>query len=257
MTYKIVFFDIDGTLKDYQEKSISDSTKAAIAELKRKGIKLVAATGRPLSMCEEIRELGIELFVTSNGGYVTHGKDVIHKVPLDSVILQEVMAFAHTEQHALSFYTEELAMTNVRDPRILKALKETLSLDEYPMLNPFIHQQEVFLLCLFADEEMTDKYIQRFPHLTFRRWHPYIVNVLDQEVSKSAAIESILAYFGLDPSEAIAFGDGDNDIDMLEMAGLGIAMGNGSERLKAAADFITKKASDGGIEYALREFQII
>ncbi|MBU9675214.1 Cof-type HAD-IIB family hydrolase [Planococcus sp. CP5-4] len=257
MTYKIVFFDIDGTLKDYHENSISKSTKVAISELKRKGIKLVAATGRPLSMCDEIRDLGIELFVTSNGGYVTHGKEVIHKVPLDSVILQEVMAFAQTEKHALSFYTEELTMTDVRDPRILAALKETLSLHEYPMVNPLIHEKEVFLLCLFADEEMTDKYIQQFPHLTFHRWHPYIVNVLDREVSKSAAIESVLDNFGLDPSEAIAFGDGNNDIDMLEVVGLGIAMGNGSDRLKAAADFVTKTAADGGIEYALREFQII
>lgn len=257
MTYKIVFFDIDGTLKDYQEEGISNSTKAAISELKRKEIKLVAATGRPLSMCDEIRDLGIDLFVTSNGGYVKHGHDIIHKVPLDSTILQEVMAFAHTEKHALSFYTEELNMTDVRDSKILAALKETLSLHDYPAINPLIHQQEVFLLCLFADEEMTEKYIQRFPHLSFHRWHPYIVNVLHQEVSKSAAIESVLAYFELEPSEAIAFGDGDNDIDMLEMVGLGIAMGNGSERLKASADFITKKASDNGIEYALREFQII
>jgi Cof subfamily protein (haloacid dehalogenase superfamily) len=257
MTYKIVFFDIDGTLKDYHEKSVSDSTKAAIHELKRQGIKLVAATGRPLSMCDEIRDLGIDLFISSNGGYVTHGKDIIYKVPLDSVILQEVMAFACTEKHALSFYTEELHMTDIRDPRILSALNETLSLEDYPAVNPLIHEQEVFLLCLFADEKMTKKYIQRFPHLSFHRWHPYIVNVLHQEVSKSAAIKSVLSHFKLEASEAIAFGDGDNDIDMLKMVGLGIAMGNGSEQLKAAANFITKKASEDGIEFALREFQII
>lgn len=257
MKYKVVFFDIDGTLKDYQDACISDSTKTAIIELKRNGIKLVAATGRPLSMCNEIKELGIDIFITSNGGYVKYGSDVIHKVPLNSGILQEVMEYAHTKNHALSFYTEELNMTEVRDPRILSALKETLSLHDYPAINPLIHQQEVFLLCLFADEEMVKTYIHRFPHLSFNRWHPYIVNVLEQEVSKSAAIKSVLTYCGIDSSEAIAFGDGDNDIDMLELVGLGIAMGNGSERLKAAADFITKKASNDGIEYALRKFQII
>ncbi|WP_075617927.1 Cof-type HAD-IIB family hydrolase [Paenisporosarcina indica] len=257
MKYKIAFFDIDGTLKDYQDECISESTKTAITELKRKGIKMVAATGRPLSMCDEIRDLGIDTFITSNGGYVKHGNNVIHKVPLDPVILQEVVGFAQTENHGLSFYTEELNMNEVRDPRILAALKETLSLHDYPANNPSIHHQEVFLLCLFTDDEMAKKYIHRFPHLSFKRWHPYILNVLHREVSKSAAIKSVLQYFSIDQSEAIAFGDGDNDIDMLELVGLGISMGNGSERLKAAADFITKKASDDGIEYALRKFQII
>lgn len=257
MNYKIAFFDIDGTLKDYQDESISKSTKTAIIELKHKGIKLVAATGRPLSMCDEIRELGIDIFITSNGGYVKHGNKVIHKVPMDSVILQEVIEFARTETHGLSFYTEKLSMNEVKEPRILAALKETLSLNEYPTNNPLIHHEEVFLLCLFADDEMAKKYIHRFPHLSFKRWHPYILNVLHKEVSKSLAIESVLQYFNMDRSEAIAFGDGDNDIDMLELVGLGIAMGNGSERLKAAADFVTKEASNNGIEYALRKFQII
>lgn len=257
MKYKIVFFDVDGTLKDYNDKRISDSTKKAITKLKRQGVQLVAATGRPLSMCDEIRDLGIDCFITSNGGYVKHQGNILHKVPLDSTILQEVIEFAQEENHALSFYTEGLNMTSVKDPRILSALKETLSLEDYPSINPLIHQEEVFLLCLFADEEMVKKYTHRFPDLTFKRWHPYIVNVLQQEVSKSAAIKSVLSHFGFDSSEAVAFGDGDNDIDMLELAGLGIAMGNGSERLKNSADFITRKASEGGIEYALRKFQII
>lgn len=257
MKYNIAFFDVDGTLKNYNENVISDSAKNSITELKRKGIQLVAATGRPLSMCKEIQDLGIDCFITSNGGYVKHHNDILHKVPFDSSILQAVIDFAHEEQHALSFYTEGLHMTAVKDQKILAALKETLSLDDYPSANPLIHQEEVFLLCLFADEEMVKKYRLRFPHLTFKRWHPYIVNVLHEEVSKSSAIKSVLSYFGFHPSQAIAFGDGDNDIDMLEMVGLGIAMGNGSSRLKASADFITKTASDGGIEHALRQLQIL
>jgi hydroxymethylpyrimidine pyrophosphatase-like HAD family hydrolase len=83
------------------------------------------------------------------------------------------------------------------------------------------------------------------------------LNVLKEEVSKSLAIFRVLEFFNLDKSEAIAFGDGANDIDMLELAGLGIAMGNGNDQLKKVADFVTKKSSEDGIEFALKKFGII
>ena len=67
----------------------------------------------------------------------------------------------------------------------------------------------------------------------------------------------MLELFGIDQSDAIAFGDGENDIDMLEFVGFGIAMGNAKESLKNVADFVTKKSSEDGIEYALKKFEII
>lgn len=257
MGYKIVFFDVDGTITHHEDGSISDSTIRAIKKLKSKGIKVVAATGRPLSMCAELQELGIETLITANGGYVKHNQEVIHKVPMDNKIVQEIMSFAKLQNNGLSFYTEDFSMNGVIEAEILKALKETLSLSDYPKFNHFLPDQEVFLLCLFANEEMVEKYIQRFPHLTFKRWHPYVLNILMEDVSKSLAIRKTLEFFGIDKSEAIAFGDGDNDIDMLELVGIGIAMGNATETLKNVADFVTKKSGEDGIEYALRKFEII
>lgn len=257
MDYKIVFFDVDGTITHHEDGSISYRTKEAIKALKRKGIQIVAATGRPLSMCKEIEELGIDTFITANGAYVKHKQKVIHKVPMDKNIIQEVVEFATTENQALSFYTEDFSMNGVKDINILKALKETLSLNDYPAINQLIYNQEVFLMCLFATDETVEKYVHKFPHLTFKRWHPFVLNVLLEEVSKSLAIKEVLQYFRIDKSEAIAFGDGENDIDMLELVGLGIAMGNGNEKLKNVADFVTKKSSEDGIEFALKKYGII
>ena len=67
----------------------------------------------------------------------------------------------------------------------------------------------------------------------------------------------VLNYFNIDQSQAIAFGDGENDINMIELAGLGIAMGNGSDKLKNAADFVTKKSGEDGIEFALKKFKVL
>ena len=87
-------------------------------------------------------------------------------------------------------------------------------------------------MCLYADELAEKRYASQFSNIYLQRWHPYIVNVLQQDVSKSLAIKVVLDYFNISPENAIAFGDGDNDIDMLEYVGLGIAMGNGSTALK-------------------------
>lgn len=257
MVYKIVFFDVDGTITQSENGLIPIKTKESIKALINKGFKVVAATGRPLSMCNEIKELGIDTFITANGAYAKHNQSVIHKVPMNESIVHEVCEFAYSENHGLSFFTEEFSMNGVTNPQILNALNETLSLTDYPSINQMIHNQEVYLMCLYACDKTVEKYIRKFPHLTFKRWHPFVLNVLQEEVSKSLAIKKVLQYFGIDKSEAIAFGDGDNDIDMLELVGLGIAMGNGSENVKMVADFVTKKASEDGIEFALKKYGII
>lgn len=257
MDYRIVFFDVDGTITNHKDGSIPHSTIKAIKALINKGIKVVAATGRPLSMCKELQELGIETFITANGGYVKHIEKIIHKVPLDKGIIKQVMEFAKLENNGLSFYTEEFSMNGITEKEILSALKETLSLSEYPEINDLIHTEEIFLLCLFANDDVVEKYKLKFPYLTFKRWHPYVLNILQEDISKSLAIMKTLDFFGIDKSEAIAFGDGENDIDMLELVGLGIAMGNGNQRLKNVADFVTKPSSEDGIDYALKKYGII
>lgn len=257
MAYKIVFFDVDGTITNYEDGSIPNSTKEAIRILKSKGIRVVVATGRPLSMCNELHRLGIETLITANGAYVKHNDIVIHKVTMENKVVKEVFEFAHKQNHGLSFFTENFYMNGVKHANISMALKETLSLIDYPEIDPLIYNQEVYLMCLYASDEIVEKYIERFPYLTFQRWHPFVSNVLKEQVSKSLAIHKVLQHFGIDKSEAIAFGDGENDIDMLQLVGLGIAMGNANENLKKVADYTTKKSSEDGIEFALKEFGII
>ncbi|ATP41308.1 HAD family hydrolase [Solibacillus sp. R5-41] len=257
MNYKIVFFDVDGTLINYEDGYISASTKNAIQILKNKGIKLVVATGRPLSMCQELKDLGIDTFITANGAYTKHQNQVIHKIPLAKHIVRSVKEVADENKQSLSFFTEELTMNKIHNPTTFQAMSETLSLLEYPKINEENVNEEIYLMCLYAGEEIVRKYEIQFPELTFQRWHPYIVNVLQEEVSKSIAVKEVLKYFNIHSSEAIAFGDGDNDIDMLESVGYGISMGNGSEKLKNIADFVTKKSNEDGIEFALQHLQLI
>jgi Cof subfamily protein (haloacid dehalogenase superfamily) len=257
MDCKMVFFDVDGTLTSHEDGRIPEDTRAAIRALQRNGIKVGAATGRPLSMCRELSQLGIDTVITANGGYAKHKDEVIHKLPMKLDYLRDVFEFAQMQNHGLSFYTEDFCMNGVQDAEILRALKETLFLSEYPAVNPLIYTEEVYLMCLYGTDDMASTYIEKFPHLSFRRWHPYVLSVLQEEVSKSVAILKVIRHLGIAASEVVAFGDGENDIDMLDMAGLGIAMGNAGDRLKQSADFVTRSSSEGGIEYALKKYGII
>ncbi|MFE7818907.1 HAD-IIB family hydrolase, partial [Priestia megaterium] len=172
MSYKIIFFDVDETLTHHENGTISTKTREIVKSLKHKGLKIVAATGRPLSLCEEIRELGIDTLITANGAFTVHNEEIIHKLSMDKHAVREVFEYAASENHGLSFYTKELSMNGVKDENILKALNETLSLSDYPQISERIYDEDIYLMCLFADEKTAEQYAQRFPHLMFKRWHP-------------------------------------------------------------------------------------
>ena len=257
MQHKIIFFDVDGTLTSYKDGTISTATKQALAKLKKNGFIIVAATGRPFSMCHELIALGIDTFITANGGYVIHKNRCIHKIKMNQNIVQQVSHFALQQQHALTYYSHILQMNTIQTPIVQQALYETLGLCTFPPIAQNNDSLETYLLCLFVTDEQLAPYKKQFPALTFRRWHTNIVNVLERNVSKSDAIMQVLQHFGLSNTQAIAFGDGNNDIDMLQIADIGIAMGNATENLKAISNFVTEDSHEDGIVLALKHYKLI
>ena len=257
--YKIVFFDVDGTLLSEIDRTMLPSTKEAIARLIEKDIKVVVATGRPFNMCDEFKVLGIDTFISANGALVKCMEETIYKSVLTTETVLDVSTFAELNGHGISYFTERYAMNGIgtSNQRIRSALMETLMLADYPEKISSL-SEEIYGMCLYADDKEAQKFVDQFPSLRFNRWHDYIMNVYDHtEASKSLAIKHVLNHFNISSSEAIAFGDGGNDIDMLEYVGLGIAMGNGEQQLQRSADFVTKKASEGGIYYALDKYGVI
>ncbi|MCM3782360.1 Cof-type HAD-IIB family hydrolase [Neobacillus mesonae] len=257
--YEIVFFDVDGTLYSETDKTIPESTKTAIHMLHENGIKVVVATGRPHSLCEELISLGIDTFISANGALVKSQSNVIHKSVLSQQTVRELSNFAELNGHGISYLTDSISMNGVgvEEERINNALLETLGLSQYPNKLEVL-PEEIYCMCLYADEIETRKYMDNFPQLQFVRFHSYVMNVLEAKVvSKSEAIKKVLDHYNIDVSRSIAFGDGANDLDMLELVGLGIAMGNGNEFVKQKADFVTKKASEDGIYYALTKYGVI
>ncbi|MGM2819967.1 Cof-type HAD-IIB family hydrolase [Bacillus cereus group sp. Bce001] len=257
--YKIVFFDVDGTLLSEIDRSMHESTKEAIQRLIDKGIHVVVTTGRPYSLCAQFKEMGIHTIISANGAHIKCEETVIHKSVISSEIVHDISEFAELHGHSISYFTEGFAMNGIasNNERVIQALSETLHLKEYPEKSKDL-SKEIYCLCLYADEIEAQKFLERYPMLTFDRFHNYVINVLeDSKVSKLIAIQKVLEHLNICKSEAVAFGDGRNDIEMLQYVELGIAMGNAGEELKTRADFVTKKASEGGILFALEKHYVI
>ena len=89
------------------------------------------------------------------------------------------------------------------------------------------------------------------------RWHPAFTDITSGEADKGKGLQVMAEYLGLDISETMAFGDGGNDISIIREAGIGVAMGNANEEVKAMADYVTSSVDEDGVKNALVHFGII
>ena len=94
------------------------------------------------------------------------------------------------------------------------------------------------------DEELL---LRQMPHCRTKRWGDAVVDLMSRTGGKENGIRALCAAIGITPEETIAFGDAENDLEMLQLAGIGVAMGNGHPQLKAAADYVTAPIGEDGV----------
>ena len=115
----------------------------------------------------------------------------------------------------------------------------------------------VFLITPFFNPEEEKEVLPLVHHCEFGRWHPAFVDITAKGNTKQNGIDQFIKRFGFKLEETMAFGDGGNDIGMLRHAGIGIAMGNAKDDVKAAADYVTDSVDEDGIFKALKHFGVI
>ncbi len=263
---KVAFFDVDGTIVDNkldahkhsEMELVPKSTIAAIKKLQENGITPFIATGRSPFMIEDILDgLGIESYICTNGQYAVMNDKVIYENPYSEDLLDKIVATAKQnkvpllwmpkERYILSGENQELivkALDNMRLPKpIIKDSLEKMDNKVYQMVAGITQDQDD----MFKD----------IKEIRIVRWQPTGVDLLPVEGSKATAISEILKTLNLKPENAIAFGDGFNDIEMLTTVGTGVAMGNAHDKVKQHADFVSKAVHEDGIEYALKHFNLI
>lgn len=251
MSYKIVFFDIDGTLLD-EEKRVPPDAAEAVRRLKASGVEPVIATGRaPYFIKPVAEELGIDSWVSLNGGYVVYQGKELHHLTIDKSELEKLVELAGRNGHALVFEGKEWYYADREgDPFAFEAV-ESLKVKHPGVDADFWKKESVYQAFLHCESHEEQIYLDSLPALRFIRWHSKAMDVLPRNGSKAAGIAALLDVLGLKPEEAVAFGDGLNDKEMLEFAGLGIAMGNSHPDLLPYADYVTKRVEEGGVQHGL------
>lgn len=259
MSYKIVIFDIDGTILPHG-KTISQATKDAISKLKENKIKSVIATGRAPYFSENIiQETGVDSMVFFNGSYVTHeGKD-IYQNEIDKKVLEKVHQLSFKFQHPLTYLGDtSFKATHLSHPYVVEAFQH----DPWkPDLAPpsYWMDQKIYQLFLHCDHDEELSYQKKVPELDFRRWSSG-ARTCDVNLScsnKAVGLTKLLERLGIAPDEAVAFGDGLNDLEMLSLVGMGVAMGSGREELKQIANMVTLSSEEDGVRYGLERLGLI
>lgn len=118
-------------------------------------------------------------------------------------------------------------------------------------------KKEIFQLSPFFTLEEEEKYLPLMPHCESSRWYPTFTDIVCKGNSKQLGMDKIMERFGFTLEETMAFGDGGNDISMLRHAGIGIAMGNANDTVKASANYVTDSVDEDGIWNALKHFNLI
>lgn len=261
---KIVFFDIDETLYIKAEQRIPRSViEQVLPRLKARDIIPAIATGRcigafPAALKPLLGERGFELFVTINGQYNRYQDRLISHYPLSPERIEQ--AVAHLNQLGIIYglvSCDEVAVS-ADSPQVKQSLSPIKA--DYIIDPDFYKQQPIYQLLAFfpAEQEQAvaaSGILQQ--DLKIIRWHEQAVDLLHGEHSKAMGIGDVLAQLGLSHDNAMAFGDGLNDLEMLSMVGCGVAMGNGEPSLKAVADYVTLPIEQDGILHALEQLGVI
>ncbi|MGM0874534.1 MAG: Cof-type HAD-IIB family hydrolase [Bacillota bacterium] len=253
MTKNIIFFDIDGTLLDY-DKKLPKSTKQAIQTLKEKGHEVAIATGRAPFMFADLRnELNIQTFVSYNGQYVVLNNEVIYTNPLNKEALESLTDVAVSHGHPIVYMDHEDMKANVSSHDYIIESINSLKITKFPTHDPhYFKEREIYQSLLFCQEREEEVYRKAFKQFDFVRWHPVSVDVLPDAGSKAKGIEKIVEKLGFEKESVFAFGDGLNDVEMLTAIHNSVAMGNAHDEAKKSARYITKSVDEDGILHGLR-----
>lgn len=247
---KIVFFDIDGTLIK-QGKKPTQEIIDTIATLQENGIHTAIATGRgPHNIKEIIKELNINTHICFNGQYVTHSNEFISGHYLKPDYLKELSEEVEKNNHEIIYMNEDLINKEQENFETMAAWKKS-------QIRKITHYSDVYQAIIFA-KEGEDHYLDKFQeHYTCVRWSDFAIDVIPIGRSKADGVKKIVEKLNIDIQNVYAFGDGLNDIEMLQVAGTGVAMGNAHEEVKKYADFITTNVDEGGIVYGLQEIGLL
>lgn len=264
MSKKAIFFDVDGTLIDcaHGMNNALDSTKEAIRKVRKNGDLAILATGRPKSfLYEEITKLGFDAYITSNGAYIELDGKAIYNRSIDKKTVEEVISMCKAENMDYVFEGQELSYFSDFKSENIKKLLSVFSIKERCITDKADSKdiKANKMVLIFNNERQKALSLELLEdRFNFMR-HPgeTSYDVYFKDCTKADGIKRLIEYLNIEIEDTFAFGDGINDIEMIQTVGCGIAMGNANEKLKKVANLVTDDVFSHGIYNALIALQLI
>ncbi|MGT2924813.1 sugar-phosphatase [Streptococcus caviae] len=266
MSIKLVAVDIDGTLLNNKQE-VTPEVFSAIQDAKKKEVKIVIATGRPIAgvtgLLEELnlRNQG-DYVITFNGGLVqdTATGEVLVKEPLayeDYLDIELLSRKLGVHMHAITKEGIYTANRNIGKYTVHEA--SLLHMPLYYRTPEEMADKEIVKIMMIDEPDVLAAAIAKIPasfyqDFTIVKSRPFYLEFMNKKVSKGTAVNQLAQKLGLSKDETMAIGDEENDRPMLEAVGNPVVMENGIPELKKIAKYITKSNDDSGVAYALREW---
>lgn len=263
MKYRLIAMDLDGTLNNDQ-KIITEKTKAALMAAQQRGIRLALASARPSpGLYRERDALRLQEFggilMSYNGGRIVDAESgaILFETAMDREQAREVLR--ELEELPVTPILDDGKRFFVTDRNGFKVEYECrnngMKCTEVGNLANFLNFAPIKIL-MSADpagiSAVQARIAAMLPEgLTVVQTAPFYLEVIPRRINKGQGIRDICRTLEINPGQVIAFGDAENDIPMLREAGVGVAMGNAAENVKAAADLVTLSNNDDGIAAAL------
>lgn len=256
MKIKAAFFDIDGTLLSHESKTVPEDARQALRLLREQNVCVFTSTGRHILEFADlpVRDLEFDGYVLLNGQLCLDGqREVLSGYPIDREDILNILLLFEQRDLPIAFVEKDRIYINFIDDRVRTAQKAISS--ALPTVGEY-GGNDVYLVNVFAGEADVREALKQMPHCKMTWWTTFGTDIISKEGGKVSGMRRMLSHYGIAPEEIIAFGDGENDMEMLKFAGIGVAMGNAEPFVKECADYVTDDIDAGGIYNALKHFEI-
>jgi len=270
MACKLVVLDLDGTLTN-SEKKLPKENYEALMHLQKKGVRIALASGRPTYGIQHLaRELQLNDYngyiMAYNGGFVIECKT--GKAMSRNILPRDI--FPQLQKASKELKADMITYDDANDT-ILTETEGNKWIEHEAWLNNQMNLKVVTDInaaapadlpkCLMVGEpehmaKIEPLMQQRFPQLAIYRSSPFFLEIVPQGVDKAKSIDNLRRMINIEVDEIAAFGDGYNDISMVEYAGIGVAMANGCDEIKKVANFISLSNDEAGVAYAIEKLSL-
>lgn len=254
---RAAFFDVDGTLLSHRTKQVPRSAHKALEKLKAAGIQCVVSTGRVIHELDRLPMGGLtfDAYITMNGQLtLDKNREKLYGMPLEGEAKDLVLKLFEEKQIPVILVEPDRLYVNFVNDRVAEVQAAISS--RVPPVGEY-RGAELYQACVYVTEEEEGVLAPVTAFCDTTRWHPGGVDLIAKDGGKRTAIARYLQIQGISSEETIAFGDGENDMGMLQLAGIGVAMGNAEEKVRNIADYVTDDIDEDGLAKALDHFGLI